>query len=143
MSAWLFWVFILPFLIGLIGETMKKLVLGSRKPKSDMPFEGYKGWRGVYFVTYTWHAILFGAAIGRTIVLAGVPYPVAFFGEGIWSGVLVGAFSGGLAMVGHATIVKTIENMYKNAGARAVAKAAELFPQQGGGTNEENPGETS
>lgn len=120
---WITVIIILPFIIGMLGEIAKKLVL-----RGKMPDAGWMGWRGVYYVTYRAHALAVGAGFGAGAKAMGIPFP-ELFGDTIASGALAGAFAGGVAMVGYATIVKTIQAAIKQVGLRLGARESTPAPQ--------------
>jgi hypothetical protein len=112
--SWLTIFLFLPFIIGMLGEVVQRLVLPGEMPKA-----GWPGWRGVYFVTYKAHALAVGAGFGSLLFLAAIPWPKDVFGEGIGGAMFAGAVSGGVAMVAYASIVGSIKNLTRLVGARA------------------------
>jgi hypothetical protein len=100
----------------MMGEIVKKLVL-----RGPMPKTGWPGWRGVYYVTYRAHALAVGAGFGAGCAALTIPFP-ALFGGSVAGGALAGAFAGGVAMVGYATIVKTIQAAIRQVGLRLGAR---------------------
>lgn len=109
---WIIILIVAPFLIGMVGEVIKKLT-GAKA--------GNKGWRGVYFVTYKVHAIVAGVLVGLAMYAGHGPVPEVFHSviedesrAGISGYMLAYAFSGGVAMVAYATIVGTIKNAIKH-----------------------------
>lgn len=108
------WVAILA--IGGLGEIAKKLVLG---PKSKWPKDGFRGWRGVYAVTYKAHAMFVGALAGWLL-----PLPVAssFAEDGQAGRAMFYLGAGALSMIGYATIVGNIKTFLENRGKKLAAK---------------------
>lgn len=97
--------------IGMAGEVAKKLVLGS----GPMPATGYRGLKGVYYVTYKVHALVVGAAIGYIgHAFGGMPLPEAFSTDGPSGAILNYAGTGAAAMLGYAGLVGTLKNHFKN-----------------------------
>lgn len=89
-------------IIATLGEIAKKLVLG---PKSKWPAEGFKGLKGVYWVTYKAHAIVagvLGAALGSLV--GGLPVPEMFVTDGLAGAMLNYGGDGAAAMVLHASL---------------------------------------
>jgi hypothetical protein len=113
---WITVLIILPFIIGMMGEIVKKLVL-----RGPMPKTGWPGWRGVYYVTYRAHALAVGAGFGAACAAVAIPFP-ELFGGTVAGGALAGAFAGGVAMVAYATIVKTIQAAIRQVGLRFGAR---------------------
>lgn len=116
--AWAMVLVVLPFIIGMIGETFKKLIL-----RGPMPKAGWPGWQGVYFITYKMHALLCGAIFGIFLFKAEIPWPKDVFGTSLGAAVLAGTFAGGVAMVAYASIVGTIKNAICQVSLKATAKA--------------------
>ena len=86
-------------IIGMIGEVVKRLVLGSKEKRKA---EDYKGVRRVYFVTYKMQAIIFGALLG---LIPGMPVPESFQGDGFAGAILNYAGDGAAAMVVYAALI--------------------------------------
>lgn len=116
---WITVLIILPFIIGMLGEIVKKLVL-----RGKMPADGWPGWRGVYYVTYRAHALAVGAGMGTGCAALGIPLP-GLFGPTLAGGALAGAFAGGVAMVAYAGIVKTIQAAVRQVGLRVGARESD------------------
>jgi hypothetical protein len=125
---WITVLLVVPFIIGMLGEVVKQLVLPGKMPEA-----GWTGWRGVYFVTYKAHALAIGALAGLLAAWVNIPWPKEVFGEGAGGGALAFCFSGGVAMVAYAGIVGVIKNLVKLVGARTGAAA-------GGGSRPTDPG---
>ncbi|MGD9749362.1 MAG: hypothetical protein AB7W59_00040 [Acidimicrobiia bacterium] len=119
---WITVLIILPFIIGMLGEMAKKLIL-----RGKMPEAGWPGWRGVYYVTYRAHALAVGAGFGAGCAALGIPFP-ALFGGNVAGGALAGAFAGGVAMVAYAGIVKTIQAAVRQVGLRIGARETSVPP---------------
>lgn len=117
MSSWLVVGIVLPLIIGMMGEVFKNLVLVGPTPKG-----GWLGWRGVYFVTYKFHALIVGGIFGFFMFISEVPWPIDVFGKSLGSAVLAGTFAGGVAMVGYQSIVGTIRNSIENLSLKKTAK---------------------
>lgn len=107
------WIAVL--IIGGAGEIAKQLILG---PKKLWPKDGFPGWKGVYAVTYRFHAVVVGALIG---CIPGLPVIEALQTEGIAGSAMQYAGDGALAMIAYTAIVGTIKAIIKNFGKRAVA----------------------
>ena len=112
LVAWLghpsTWIAVL--IIGTAGDIAKNLILG---PKNRYPKEGFRGWRGVYSVTYRFHAIVVGALMG---LIPGLPVVESLQTDGIAGSVFQYAGAGALAMVTYATVVGTTRAIIKNYG---------------------------
>jgi hypothetical protein len=102
------WISVL--VIGLAGEIAKKLILGDQK---DMPKTGYPGVKGVYYVTYRFHAVVVGGLIG---LIPGIPVTDALRTEGMAGGVMFYAGAGAVAMIAYATVVSSIKSAVANYG---------------------------
>jgi hypothetical protein len=102
------WISVL--VIGLAGEIAKKLILGDKK---DMPKEGYPGFKGVYYVTYRFHAVAVGALLG---MIPGLPVTEALATEGMAGGVMFYAGAGAIAMITYASVVSSIRSAVANYG---------------------------
>jgi hypothetical protein len=104
------WIAVL--VIGTCGEVAKRLILGPKKhwPKDADGHVAFRGWRGVYAVTYKLHALLVGAVIG---LIPGIPVVESLQSDG-WAGaVLQYAGDGALAMVAYASVVGTIKSAFE------------------------------
>lgn len=123
--SWILVLLVLPFIIGMMGEVVKKLAL-----PGTMPEGGWVGWRGVYFVTYKLHALCVGAVFGIGLFLFHIPWPKDVFGDSVGGAMLAGALSGGVAMVSYAAIVGVWKNSVKLVAARlgAASGARESDP---------------
>lgn len=97
--------------VGMLGEVAKKLVLG---PRAKWPKDGFRGWRGVYYVTLPLHAMAAGVALWWGPALLGYPLPVsaAFDGDGGYA--LFGLGVGALSVVGYATFVEGVQRALKS-----------------------------
>ena len=103
-------VWIAVLVIGGAGEIAKKIVLGN--PKS-MPEEGYRGLKGVYYVTYKAHAMVVGGLGG---LVPGLPVTEALATDGQAGSVMMYAGAGALAMIVYASIVSNIKSAVRNYG---------------------------
>lgn len=104
------WIAVL--VIGTCGEVAKRLILGPKKswPKDADGHTAFRGWRGVYAVTYKLHALLVGALIG---LIPGIPVVESLRTEG-WAGaVLQYTGNGALAMIAYASVVGTIKSAFE------------------------------
>ena len=117
------WIAVL--VIGTCGEAAKRLILGPKKrPKKSWPKDAdghvaFRGWRGVYAVTYKLHALLVGALIG---LAPGIPVVESLRTEG-WAGaVLQYAGDGALAMIAYASVVGTIKSAFEVYAPRLISK---------------------
>lgn len=114
LFAWLAhpstWIAVL--IIGGAGEVAKQLILG---PKKAWPKDGFRGWKGVYVVTYKFHAIIVGGLIG---LVPGLPVLESLQTEGIAGSVMQYAGDGALSMVCYATVVGTARAIIENFGKR-------------------------
>ena len=113
---WIPVLLVAPFIIGMMGEVVKGLALPGKMPET-----GWVGWRGIFFVTYKAHALAVGALAGLVAATLNIPWPKEVFGEGLGGGALAYCFSGGVAMVGYASIVGVIRNAIRLVGARVGA----------------------
>lgn len=102
------WITVL--VIGGAGEIAKKLILGN---PHDMPKTGYPGFKGVYYVTYKFHAVVVGGLAG---LIPGLPVTEALATEGVAGGVMFYAGAGAIAMIAYASVVGSIKNGVKNYG---------------------------
>jgi Flp pilus assembly pilin Flp len=100
------WISVL--IIGLAGQVAKKLILGD---PDDMPKNGYRGFKGVYYVTYKAHAVIVGAMGG---MIPGLPVTEAMETDGMAGSVMFYAGAGALAMIVYASVVGTIKNAFEN-----------------------------
>lgn len=111
--AWIMVMLIAPFIIGMMGEVVKDLVIPGK-----MPEKGWPGFRGFFYVTYKAHALAVGALLGLAAAAFNIPWPKDTFGEGAGGGAVAFCFAGGVAMVGYAAIVGVIRNGIRQVGAR-------------------------
>lgn len=94
-----------PFLIGMGGRVARNLIIDEKSLK-----KGLKGWRWAYKATLPLHAMGVGAVIGFFGHRFGLPVPGAF-GDEVVGSVLAYTTSGGVAVVGYDSIVKTLKNI--------------------------------
>lgn len=101
-------------IIAMMGEIAKKVILG---PKSKMPEDGYKGLKGLYYVTYKGHAVFVGIAVAALgSLFGGLPVPEQFATDGLAGAMLNYGGDGAAAMVLYAVFVgngKTLTAMIK------------------------------
>jgi len=102
MDSWLIILGVAPFLIGMCGQVAKNITLDEKTLKKSL-----KGWKRIYKLTLPLHAIGAGIAIGFVGYKFGIPVPDAF-GTEIGGSILAYALSGGIAIVGYDSIVKTL-----------------------------------
>jgi hypothetical protein len=125
------WIAVL--IIGMLGEIAKNLALG---PKKSWPKDGFRGWRGVYVVTYKAHALVVGALMG---LIPGLPVTDLFKEPGSNLGaVMFYCGAGAISMIAYATIVGSIKTAISNYGKRLGA-AAEPEVASGGSEAAEEP----
>jgi len=105
MDNWLIILGVAPFLIGMAVQVTRNIVLGEDSSKKQL-----KGWRKIYKITLPLHAISFGSAIGFFGYRFGLPVP-EIFGNEVGGIVLAYALSGGIAIVGYDSIVKTLKRI--------------------------------
>lgn len=105
MDSWLIILGIAPFLIGMGGRVARNIIIDEKSLK-----KGLKGWRRVYKATLPLHAMGVGAVIGFFGHKLGLPVPEAF-GTEVAGSVLAYTTSGGVAVVGYDSIVKTLRNI--------------------------------
>lgn len=109
---WIITLGVVPFIIGMAGQVVQKLVLGSTKLTKAQAAE-LKGWKKFYHTTLAWHALLVGMFIGLVGFSLGIPVP-AVFGSSLGGCMLAYTFSGGVSIVGYDTIVKTLRRTLEN-----------------------------
>jgi len=109
-----FWVAML--VIGTLHETGKQLVLG---PKNKWPKDGFRGWKGVYWVTRKIHSLILGALFG---LIPGVPVIEVLATEGAAGAVIFYMGAGAGAMVGYASVVGTLKDVFTNYGKKLADK---------------------
>lgn len=102
-------------IIGMIGEVVKRLVLGDKTKRSA---EDYKGFKRFYFVTYKAQAIILGALIG---LIPGMPVPEAFQGDGFAGALLNYAGDGAASMVVYAALIGNAKSYVDHLKRRASA----------------------
>ncbi|MBN8609637.1 MAG: hypothetical protein J0L92_03585 [Deltaproteobacteria bacterium] len=104
------WITVL--IVGTLGEVAKALILGPKKtwPKDADGHVAFRGWRGVYAVTYKVHALVVGALFG---LVPGVPVIEALHSEGVAGAVLQYAGNGALAMVTYTSVVGTLKSLFE------------------------------
>ena len=100
---------IVPFIIGLAGQTSRRIVLGKDK-LTKAEIAQLQGWRKWYYLTFTWHALLVGFLICLIGFYLGIPVP-ALFGTELGGALLAYTFSGGVSIIAYDTIVKTIQRV--------------------------------
>lgn len=105
MDSWLIILGAAPFLIGMCGQVVRNIVLKGESSKKEPT-----GWRWIYKTTLPLHAMAVGSAIGFLGHKFGIPVPEAF-GKEIGGSVLAYTLSGGVAVVGYDSIVKTLRNV--------------------------------
>lgn len=94
-----------------LGEIAKKLILGpkydwpKKKLKNGTEVVAFKGFKGVYVVTYRSHAILVGCLIGGLGFLVGLPLPETFGEPTAGAAMLNYGGAGAAAMVGHSLLM--------------------------------------
>ena len=93
-------------LLSVLGRGVSELVFGGK------PRAGFKGWRGVWYVTLPLHALLAGALVG--LVATTLPVPPGM-GAGVAGRVFWYALSGALGTVCY----DVIKGVVKQAAARA------------------------
>jgi len=105
MDSWIIILGVAPFLIGMGGKVARNVVLNEKSQKN-----GLKGWRWFYKATLPLHAMGVGAALGFFAPRLGLPVPEVF-GTEVGGSVLAYTMSGGVAVVGYDSIVKTLKNI--------------------------------
>ena len=106
---WIVILGVVPFIIGLSGQTARTIALGKSKlTKAEVA--QLEGWRKWYFLTFTWHALLVGLLFGIAAFTFGIPVP-AVFGTHIGGTMLAFTLSGGLSIIAYDTIVKTFQRI--------------------------------
>ncbi len=103
MQEWILVLGAVPFIIGMCGQVVRNIVLGSKRRESD----GHTGWRRIYWATLPLHALAVGAWVGLIGHKYGLPVPKVF-GETLAGSILAYTTSGGVSVVGYDAIVKTI-----------------------------------
>lgn len=123
MDNWLIILGVAPFLIGMGGSVARRLVLGDDKiPLDQLPHA-----KKLYKATLPLHAMSVGAGLGFVGHRFGLPVPDAF-GTEVGGEVLAYALSGGIAVIGYDSIVKTIRRILESYRVPAAMLPAE--PQQ-------------
>lgn len=105
MDSWLIILGVAPFLIGMGGQVARNIVLGEDTSKKP-----HKSWKRIYKITLPLHAISVGSAVGFVGHKLGLPVPEAF-GTEIGGSTLAYALSGGVAIIGYDSIVKTLKRI--------------------------------
>lgn len=105
MDNWLIILGVTPFLIGMGGQVARNIVLG--EDSSNKPL---KGWKRIYRVTLPLHAISVGSTVGFVGHKFGLPVP-EMFGTEVGGSTLAYALSGGVAIIGYDSIVKTLKRI--------------------------------
>jgi hypothetical protein len=110
MDSWLIILGVAPFLIGMTIQVVRNLVL-----KEDTNLKK-RSWKWFYKITLPLHSMCIGALIGLAGYESGLPVP-EIFGDKIGGAVLAYMMSGGVAVIGYDSIVKTLKRLigtYKN-----------------------------
>jgi len=111
MDSWIIILGVAPFIIGMGGKVARNIVLNEKSLKN-----GLKGWRWFYKTTLPLHAMGVGAILGFFAPRTGLPIPEVF-GTEVGGSILAYTMSGGVAVVGYDSIVKTLKTIiqtYKN-----------------------------
>lgn len=106
---WIITMGIVPFIIGLAGQTSRRIVLGKDK-LTKAEIAKLEGWRKWYYLTFTWHALFVGFLVGLIGFYLGIPVP-ALFGTELGGSLVAYTFSGGVSIIAYDTIVKTIQRV--------------------------------
>ncbi len=104
MENWIIILGVTPFLIGMGGKVAYNIVLKDHAEGKNK----LKGWRWVYKITLPLHAMGVGAILGLIGPRVGLPVP-ELFGSEIGGSVLAYMMSGGVAIIGYDSIVKTLK----------------------------------
>jgi hypothetical protein len=110
MNDWIIILGVAPFLIGMGGKVARDLVLNKSSKKE------LKGWRWLYKTTLPLHAMAVGSVLGFSAPKLGLPIPEVF-GTEIGGYLLAYTLSGGVAVIGYDSIVKTLRSVieaYRN-----------------------------
>jgi hypothetical protein len=105
MDSWIIILGVVPFLIGMGGQVARNIVLGEKVSKTSL-----RGWKRIYSVTLPLHAISVGSAVGLVGHKFGLPVP-EMFGIEVGGSTLAYALSGGVAIIGYDSIVKTLKRI--------------------------------
>jgi len=103
MQDWIVILGVVPFIIGMCGQVARNLVL-----RGPMPYDGWRGWRRIYWTTLPLHALGVGAWIGFLGHKYGLPVPHVF-GTSEAGSILAYTASGGVSVVAYDVIVKTLQ----------------------------------
>lgn len=106
---WILVLGVVPFIIGLSGQTARRIALGKDKP-TKAEVAALVGWRKWYYLTFTWHALLVGFLFGIAAFYLGIPVP-DIFGTAVGGSMLAGTLSGGISIIAYDTIVKTFQRI--------------------------------
>lgn len=107
ISQWAVLLLVTPFVLGFVGQQVKRSILG---PRATWPKDGFRGARGFYWSTMGWHPVIAGLLLGLGGFYVGFPVPSAF-GRELGGALLAGACSGGVSVIAYALIVRTLRRL--------------------------------